>query len=182
MQTKHTQGKWIANMNTFKVFDKQGYLIADCKTTLKTEDANTILIASAPELLEALEHLIKYCNIIPNSTCPSDLSPYGNAVSIVRRLTGVNADRVSPPVELSTAEVMEIATGKTPKPAIFPLNTDCQKLIKQLSDGGILNLLNEALVELTGNESRAEMEAILQSKVNDETIDEVLIIIELDSE
>ena len=55
--------------------------------------------------------------------------------------------------------------------------------IKQLSDAGIVNILsNYDHVHLFGDESREELEQILQLNLNDNLIDEIDVILELSGE
>lgn len=65
--TKHTPGPWIVDENNATIFANDSRWedpTAICKVdTLPGEetDANARLIAAAPELLEALESLLIYC-------------------------------------------------------------------------------------------------------------------------
>jgi len=78
---KHTPGPWI-QCDTNRIYGPSyaatvwgpkgpGYgLIADCRHCgLTTDDrvANAKLIAAAPELLEALEEMVKHCNLFPEA-------------------------------------------------------------------------------------------------------------------
>ncbi len=57
------------------------------------------------------------------------------------------------------------------------------KSVQQLSAEGIINILSNAdHVRLFGDESRDELEQILQLNLNDELIDEIEVIIELSGE
>lgn len=60
---------------------------------------------------------------------------------------------------------------------------EIQTNIKALSNKGIITILeNSGSVSLFGDETRAELEQILQLNVNDDTIDEIEIILELNGE
>jgi hypothetical protein len=62
--TAHTAGPWKTNISIHpddQVFDATGVMVADCKWTnhVHTErEANALLIAAAPELLDALKGLL----------------------------------------------------------------------------------------------------------------------------
>jgi len=60
MTTQHTKGPWSAQGDTYVTVNS--LIIAHCKqagnTTLEEAQANTRLIAAAPELLEALEQAL----------------------------------------------------------------------------------------------------------------------------
>jgi len=74
-QAKHTPAPWYAD--PFKVTNDDGYTIADCVNAGNTaiswdeKQANAILIAAAPDLLEAAEQVVQ-CYLSPRP--PADLS------------------------------------------------------------------------------------------------------------
>lgn len=58
METIHTQGKWIFEFNFkngYRIFTENGTLIATINDSTSEKTANAKLIASAPEMLEALK-------------------------------------------------------------------------------------------------------------------------------
>ena len=66
--TKHTPGPWTTgDRQTFRrhgVFAENNLLIADCRTNLADDPAraNAILVASAPDLLEACRDALDIAN------------------------------------------------------------------------------------------------------------------------
>ncbi len=66
---KHESGPWE--------YDKEGrifhrrepllrYIIANMESA---DEANWMLVSAAPDLLEALEEMVDYCNLFPDSDC-----------------------------------------------------------------------------------------------------------------
>lgn len=94
MSTKYTKGPWSAV--TYNVVTDSGptYLVSNKDFPVSAHElrANARLIASAPELLEALEHCIAYFEKYKPKFCgvedDRDCSPYNDAVEAIAKATG----------------------------------------------------------------------------------------------
>lgn len=100
MKAEHTTGPWIIrksnDSNGFEIINENNMpiaLVLDSPAMTGLIDGsweakeNAKLIGGAPELLKALHDLVQYCNILPNSQCPEDLNPFGNALQILKNVT-----------------------------------------------------------------------------------------------
>ena len=84
-QTQHTPAPWYAkpdDMQGFIYQEKTGKNVAVCYSS-----RDAYLIAAAPELLEALEGLLKAVDTDPDEEVEPD-SPYGNAIAAINKAKG----------------------------------------------------------------------------------------------
>lgn len=97
MNKKHTQGEWSMiytdtidqPKKSLLSIHSRGKVIAKIYGDVEEleEEQNARLIAAAPELLKALINLTSKCNILPNSQCPENENPYGDALQAIKKAT-----------------------------------------------------------------------------------------------
>lgn len=90
MNTKHTQGEWVSkgceiyNLNTGKTIAR-----TDIGGTDEQTEANARLIAAAPELLEALEDILRKMNLLILPTERRNSKIYQQAKQAINKAKGI---------------------------------------------------------------------------------------------
>lgn len=90
MTRKHTPGPWLVDDRTVYALNENGFnrffaSVQDAHTDPIELEANAQLIAAAPDLLEALELLMRWQ--VKNVNCWSNTA-YDDAARVIKRATG----------------------------------------------------------------------------------------------